>query len=274
MSQRSRPCARSAGRCRPAGLVRLRDHARRPSRALVAGRPEVVGRRPGADGSRGPAACVVRAREVTGPASPVPPRGQAKDAEPVIGHRPAAGVPGSLARGVDDARERVEVVGAVVAPAVEEEGGCSGHSAAVGRLDVPLDPVRVDVATQLLVEAAHVQAEAGGIAATKAAAPPASPATMALTRPTTRIVRAAGARPAGVTAPRPAAVTSRNRSHWYASGASWCAPEASAPGQAITGSVLPVAAADRPAGAAPQPRIRGLNQPIKRVYPVRMNEPV
>jgi hypothetical protein len=55
------------------------------------------------------------------------------------------------AGGLHGARERRDVVGAVVAAPVDEEGRGAGDAAAVGRIDVFLDPPRALVAAQVEV---------------------------------------------------------------------------------------------------------------------------
>src|SRR5664280_292848 len=59
--------------------------------------------------------------------------------------------------------QSVDVVGPVVAPAVEEEGRSARDSAEIGAVDVLGDPVRAGAAVQVSGEARHVQAELGGV---------------------------------------------------------------------------------------------------------------
>src|SRR3954449_6043510 len=56
-------------------------------------------------------------------------------------------------------RERVDVVGTVMAAAVDEEGRRAGDAAQVGTVDVVRDPRDVRVRAQLRLEAVGVEAE-------------------------------------------------------------------------------------------------------------------
>src|ERR671914_2713000 len=63
----------------------------------------------------------------------------------------------------DGARQRVDVVGAVVAAPVDEERRGAGDAAEVGALHVLGDPVRPHAVLQVLGEASHVEPESLGV---------------------------------------------------------------------------------------------------------------
>src|SRR4051812_19837808 len=65
---------------------------------------------------------------------------------------------------VDRGRERVDVVSAVVAPAVDEEGRRTGDSAEIGAVDVLGHTPRADALMQVVGEAFDVEPELFGVA--------------------------------------------------------------------------------------------------------------
>jgi hypothetical protein len=68
----------------------------------------------------------------------------------------------SLCR-LDSRSEGVDVVGAVLAAAIDEERGDARHSAGAGRVDVIGHPAGADVAAHILAEPVDVQPEVGGV---------------------------------------------------------------------------------------------------------------
>src|SRR5581483_4361172 len=66
---------------------------------------------------------------------------------------------GAGARSPDCLFQRLDVVGAVVAAAVDEEGRGAAHVAEVGAVDVLCDPRRADMGLELLGEPVDVERE-------------------------------------------------------------------------------------------------------------------
>src|SRR5262249_17012695 len=70
---------------------------------------------------------------------------------------------GLRARGAHRSRERRDVVGAVVAAPVDEEGRRAGDAAEVGAVDVVGDPRRADAVAQIRGEAVDVEPDLLGV---------------------------------------------------------------------------------------------------------------
>src|SRR5919197_2839070 len=163
------PTRRSPRTCprRPAtGSSSSTSPARPPSRRCS----RAGCRRPSRSSSCGCSARCVRASTRRRPArcarSPAPSRGPSPSSR--ASTRPSSAPPngcsaeGPAARGPDLARQRLQVVGAVVAPAVDEERRRAGDAALVGLVDVFGDAWRELPPPQVLAEALDVQAEALG----------------------------------------------------------------------------------------------------------------
>ena len=71
---------------------------------------------------------------------------------------------GAGASGLDRRLERRDVVGAVVADAVDEERRRAGHLAEVGAVDIARDPSGADMMLDVVGEAVDVEAEVARVA--------------------------------------------------------------------------------------------------------------